>query len=94
MEDTVTIPIPKKVVGRSTGIRNTNHVNACDNKVRFSPYDTDLVDRAALICDVTTSKGKINRSAFIRWCAVYVAAKILEEHVDEAIDESTEDYIF
>ena len=91
MQRTLRIPIPRKVAGTKKGIYSTGHMDACDNKVRFSPYDTELIDRAAILCDIVMPTGKPNRSAFIRWCAVYAANEVLN-NVDIANEGETYDF--
>ena len=95
MGNTITIPRPKKLAGTKHGIYSTGHINAFDNKVRISPYDTDLIDRAAMLCGITMPSGKVSRSGFIRFCAVHVANAIIEESENNNTTiEDEEDYNF
>ena len=71
--NTVTIPMPQKVLQRRTGLYSTGDINATDNKVRLSPIDAEKVNKAAEMCGV-------NKSAFMRWCSVFCAEEIINSY--------------
>jgi hypothetical protein len=74
--DVVTIPRPVPL-GRKKGVQSLN-VSGVPVCVRFNESDLPLLTDMAVACG-------LQRGAFIRWCALYVAQELHRQQTGETV---------